>query len=193
MDQQSLASPLEDTRNTTVDVVIDIAQFKTESARLQTFRSWPSRYAHIRPADLANAGFIYVGRDDLVRCVFCGQYVGNWEQEDFPMTEHRLLFPECPFILGRDVGNVPITHPDTAMQLPTQSGSSHDSYDETGIRPSAGRQINSGPEKGKVFLLFDSLSRYFWVSILTSKTIAESIFVIAQTIHFLEKARFSSF
>jgi len=84
----------------------------------------------------------------LVRCVFCGQYVGNWEQDDFPMTEHRLLFPECPFILGRDVGNVPITHPDTAMQLPTQSGSSHDSYDETGIRPSAGRQINSGPEKG---------------------------------------------
>ena len=153
MDQQSLASPLEDTRNTTVDVVIDIAQFKTESARLQTFRCWPSRYAHIRPADLANAGFIYVGRDDLVRCVFCGQYVGNWEQEDFPMTEHRLLFPECPFILGRDVGNVPITHPDTAMQLPTQSGSSHDSYDETGIRPSAGRQINSGPEKGKIFII----------------------------------------
>ena len=158
MDQQSLASPLEDTRNTTVDVVIDIAQFKTESARLQTFRSWPSRYAHIRPADLANAGFIYVGRDDLVRCVFCGQYVGNWEQDDFPMTEHRALFPECPFILGRDVGNIPISHPDAAMPPLAQPGTSYDSYDETGIRPSAGRQSYSGPEKGKFIFCFDCQS-----------------------------------
>jgi len=158
MDHQSLASPSRpDTsnpanagqqRNTTVDVVIDIAQFKAESARLQTFRNWPRQNSHIRPADLANAGFIYAGREDLVRCVFCGQYVGNWEEEDFPMTEHRALFPECPFILGRDVGNIPISHPDAAMPPLAQPGTSYDSYDETGIRPSAGRQSYSGPEKG---------------------------------------------
>merc|ERR1711953_1402356 len=104
--------------------------------------------SHIRPADLANAGFIYAGRGDLVRCVFCGQYVGNWEEEDFPMTEHRALFPECPFILGRDVGNIPISHPDAAMPPLAQPGTSYDSYDETGIRPSAGRQSYSGPETG---------------------------------------------
>ena len=157
MDHQSLASPSRpDTsnpatgqRNTTVDVVIDIAQFKAESARLQTFRNWPRQNSHIRPADLANAGFIYAGREDLVRCVFCGQYVGNWEEEDFPMTEHRALFPECPFILGRDVGNIPISHPDAAMPPLAQPGTSYDSYDETGIRPSAGRQSYSGPEKGE--------------------------------------------
>ena len=169
MDHQSLASPSRpDTsnpanaggqqRNTTVDVVIDIAQFKAESARLQTFRNWPRQNSHIRPADLANAGFIYAGREDLVRCVFCGQYVGNWEEEDFPMTEHRALFPECPFILGRDVGNIPISHPDAAMPPLAQPGTSYDSYDETGIRPSAGRQSYSGPEKGKLIFCFDCQS-----------------------------------
>ena len=62
------------------------------------------------------------------------------------MTEHQALFPECPFVLGRDVGNIPITHADAAMPLVTQPGTS---YDETGIRPSTGRQAFSGPEKSK--------------------------------------------
>ena len=80
----------------------------------------------------------------MVRCVFCGQYVGSWEEDDFPMTEHRNLFPECPFILGRDVGNIPITHnTDAAMPLAPPSGE-----DDTGIRPRPGRQTFSGPERG---------------------------------------------
>ena len=144
MDHSSLNSPHESpdtTSNTRRNVLIDIDQYKAESARLQTFQYWPS--SHIRPADLANAGFIYAGNDDLVRCVFCGQYVGNWEEDDFPMTEHRSLFPDCPFIQGRDVGNIPIIHGvDAAMPLVQPS------EDETGIRPRPGRQAFSVPEKG---------------------------------------------
>ena len=43
--------------------------YKYESERLKTFERWPLSY--IRPADLANAGFVYTGRGDCVRCVYC--------------------------------------------------------------------------------------------------------------------------
>jgi len=75
------------------------------------------------PADLASAGFVFTGDRDLVRCVFCGQYVGNWEEEDFPITEHRSLFPHCPFVQGHDVGNIPISQliPSTSANTSSQS------------------------------------------------------------------------
>lgn len=34
--------------------------------------------------------------------------MGEWDREDNPLTEHRNLFPHCPFMRGQDVGNVPI-------------------------------------------------------------------------------------
>ena len=49
------------------DVNDDI--YKIEAERLKTFETWPISF--IRPADLANAGFVYTGRGDCVRCVFC--------------------------------------------------------------------------------------------------------------------------
>ena len=36
------------------------------------------------------------------------EYVGEWDSGDNPLTEHRNLFPHCPFMRGQDVGNVPI-------------------------------------------------------------------------------------
>ena len=39
--------------------------------------------------------------DDL-----CREHVGDWDEDDFPHTEHRALFPHCPFVRGLDVGNV---------------------------------------------------------------------------------------
>jgi len=152
----------------TVSRTPDLQQFRSEASRLETFRSWTHRYP--MPADLANAGFIFTGstnRPDLVRCVFCGQYVGNWEEEDFPITEHRSLFPECPFIQGQEVGNIPLSqfpgfistpmHPTFAspgvsrMQDESidETGvrEPEDSFDVTGVQPRGGRDANSGPEK----------------------------------------------
>ena len=48
---------------------IDDDIYKLETERLRTFEAWPVSF--IRPADLANAGFVYTGRGDCVRCVFC--------------------------------------------------------------------------------------------------------------------------
>ena len=47
-----------------------LAQLKKESMRLRSFLNWPLDF--IRPQDLAKSGFIYTGRRDCVRCVFCG-------------------------------------------------------------------------------------------------------------------------
>jgi len=82
-------------------------EFLSEANRFRTFEGrWPLDF--IRPADLANAGFIYTGRDDVVQCVFCREFIGGWTSEDFPHTEHRSIFPTCPFVLGQECGNIPI-------------------------------------------------------------------------------------
>jgi len=136
-------------------VVMELSQYKSETSRFQTFRNWPLR--SITPADLANAGFIYTGRGDLVQCVFCEGIVGNWEDEDFPITEHRALYPACPFIRGQDVGNISLQNsatlgvPGSSSDLTLQRSPSRtdhpmdQGHDEAGIRPH--RHQNSGPEK----------------------------------------------
>jgi len=144
----------------------NLQNYRSEAARLESFWNWTHRYP--MPADLASAGFVFTGDRDLVRCVFCGQYVGNWEEEDFPITEHRSLFPHCPFVQGHDVGNIPISQLIPSTSANTSSQSSNDTNhismnmirgeDETGIRPDInygdaysmrppGREANSGPEK----------------------------------------------
>jgi len=87
-------------------VNVESQEFLSEAARLRTFQGWPLTF--ILPADLANAGFIYTGQDDVVQCVFCREFIGRWEEEDSPYSEHRAHYPHCPFVMGREVGNVPI-------------------------------------------------------------------------------------
>ena len=36
------------------------------------------------------------------------EYVGEWDQDDDPLVEHRNLFSHCPFMRGHNVGNIPI-------------------------------------------------------------------------------------
>ncbi|KAK2849414.1 hypothetical protein Q5P01_009248 [Channa striata] len=79
---------------------------RSEEARLQTFSSWPST-APVRPRDLAQAGLYYLGQCDRVQCFCCGGTLGSWETGDSPWDEHNKHFPNCFFILGHDVGNIP--------------------------------------------------------------------------------------
>ena len=98
--------------------------------------------------------------------------MGSWARDDDPMTEHRAIFPHCPFI--RDpvaVGNVPsdlsadrvadLLDPDLAPTnsldyVPSSSTarSTRDvqSSDETGLRPPRFRDLNSGPERSESLL-----------------------------------------
>ena len=44
--------------------------FRRESTRLRTFSKWNVPF--IQPTQLAKSGFVYTGRRDCVRCIFCG-------------------------------------------------------------------------------------------------------------------------
>ncbi|XP_006887371.1 PREDICTED: baculoviral IAP repeat-containing protein 3 [Elephantulus edwardii] len=68
----------------------------TEKARLLTFHMWPLTF--LSPADLAKAGFYYIGPGDRVACFACGGKLSNWERKDNAMAEHLRHFPSCPFL-----------------------------------------------------------------------------------------------
>ncbi|XP_013421896.1 baculoviral IAP repeat-containing protein 3-like [Lingula anatina] len=87
-------------------------EMKSEAARLRTFAHWPIS-AHVRPHDLAKAGFFYTGNADSVQCAFCSGILRNWDPGDRPMQEHRHHFPTCLYALGVDVGNIAL-EPDQA-------------------------------------------------------------------------------
>ncbi|ESO94731.1 hypothetical protein LOTGIDRAFT_203896 [Lottia gigantea] len=81
--------------------------FNIEQNRYESFRgNWPS-YSTVSADSLAKAGFCYLGPNDRVECVFCNGILANWEQGDNPQTEHSKHFPNCPFVKGHHVNNVP--------------------------------------------------------------------------------------
>nr|XP_053656421.1 baculoviral IAP repeat-containing protein 7-like isoform X2 [Cherax quadricarinatus] len=79
---------------------------KFEKERLKTFINWPIEW--LKPIDLALDGFYYLRKDDHCACVFCRGIVGEWEKDDIPRNEHKKHFPNCPFIRGLPVGNIPM-------------------------------------------------------------------------------------
>lgn len=83
-----------------------IPHMRSEEARLRSFSSWPPT-APIGPRDLAQAGLYYLGESDRVQCFCCGGMLGYWEAGDTPWGEHNRHYPNCFFILGHDVGNIP--------------------------------------------------------------------------------------
>lgn len=68
----------------------------TEEARLGTYTDWPLSF--LAPAELAKAGFYYVGPGDKVACFACDGKLNNWEPKDNAMSEHRRHFPNCQFV-----------------------------------------------------------------------------------------------
>ncbi|GLH01933.1 Apoptosis 1 inhibitor [Gryllus bimaculatus] len=80
---------------------------KSEADRYKTFERWPVPFMDAHK--LAAAGFYYINRDDLVKCVFCGVEVGNWEEGDDPFQDHQRWQPSCPFIRKMPVGNIPLS------------------------------------------------------------------------------------
>ena len=67
--------------------------------RLDTFKNFPKRAFHPRPAELAAAGFYYLGYGDATKCFSCGITVHKWEEFDGAISEHyRWSCGSCPFL-----------------------------------------------------------------------------------------------
>ncbi|KAJ8314476.1 hypothetical protein KUTeg_006626 [Tegillarca granosa] len=85
----------------------DPGLLKYERNRLETFKNWPVS-SPIPPKDLAQSGFYYTGNEDRVQCAFCRGILKGWDPGDDPQKEHEKRFEKCGFILGLNVGNVPL-------------------------------------------------------------------------------------
>ncbi|XP_078612898.1 baculoviral IAP repeat-containing protein 7-like isoform X2 [Branchiostoma floridae x Branchiostoma japonicum] len=100
----------------------DPSEFTREQARLDTYRDWP-RDCPVRPADLARAGFYSLHDGDRVRCFVCYRVLRQWCAGDDPLDEHRKHYPDCPFVRGEEVGNVPCCNGEAATAgTPTCNG-----------------------------------------------------------------------
>ncbi|XP_055344938.1 baculoviral IAP repeat-containing protein 3-like [Paramacrobiotus metropolitanus] len=67
--------------------------------RFKTFEKWP--LAYVSPQSLAEAGYIYTGTGDEVKCVVCNVVHFNWMMGDKPMFEHRRSNPNCSYAAMR--------------------------------------------------------------------------------------------
>ena len=87
--------------------ILEEPLMRTERERLLTFQNWPADVP-VTSGDLARAGFFFLGPEDKVQCFCCGGVLRCWVQGDSPAAEHKRHFPNCKFILGRPVGNIPL-------------------------------------------------------------------------------------
>ena len=66
-------------------------------SRLRTFNDWPSQ---IRPDKfaLAQSGFVYLGKSDMVKCFCCGIVCHEWKTDDNAWLEHQKHSQNCEYI-----------------------------------------------------------------------------------------------
>uniref|UniRef100_A0A3Q3BSV3 Baculoviral IAP repeat containing 2 n=1 Tax=Kryptolebias marmoratus TaxID=37003 RepID=A0A3Q3BSV3_KRYMA len=82
---------------------------RREQDRLDSFHSWT--LSVITPAELAKAGFYYLGQGDRVGCFSCGGQLSNWEPGDRAVSEHQRHYPNCRFVRGDRADNVSLAAP----------------------------------------------------------------------------------
>ena len=137
---------------------ISYDSLRFEKERLETFIDWPVGW--LNPVDLAKDGFYYLRTADHCACVFCRGIVGAWEMGDTPREEHHRHFPQCPFIRGQPVGNIPIVHSSIISRItpsPEVSPTLSLSMDVCGSgRPMPG----SYPESSKYYIDFNQVIIY---------------------------------
>lgn len=86
-------------RNDYTRIPIVERQMRYYKNRLDSFKYFPKRPFYPRPAELAAAGFYYLGYTDTTKCFSCGLSVHNWEETDDAISEHyRWSSGRCAFL-----------------------------------------------------------------------------------------------
>ncbi|CAG7721366.1 unnamed protein product [Allacma fusca] len=87
---------------------VNFVTMKSEAERLKTYFMSPAwNVKHVSPSELAKAGLFSMRSSDKVQCAFCKGVIGEWEEGDVPMKEHKRHYPRCPFVNKLPVGNIP--------------------------------------------------------------------------------------
>nr|BDT62557.1 MAG: baculoviral IAP repeat-containing protein [Metapenaeus ensis majanivirus] len=72
-------------------------KFVSQEERLNSLSKWPGNQNVV--AKVAEAGFFYTGKQDLVTCFYCDGSIYNWNKYSDPWYEHAAHFPHCFHIL----------------------------------------------------------------------------------------------
>nr|WIE95435.1 hypothetical protein [Microctonus hyperodae filamentous virus] len=88
--------------------------------RLATYRDWPTSVPVAKEL-MAQAGFVYTGRADIVICPACYIEGYRWCEGDDPLADHREWSPRCPWIRNNNNDDTMTSidvAPAAAAQLP---------------------------------------------------------------------------
>ncbi|XP_042308261.1 baculoviral IAP repeat-containing protein 1 isoform X2 [Sceloporus undulatus] len=85
------------------------ASMRSEVKRLKTFLSQPpgNSASAWSPVEMAAAGFYHTGIKTAIQCFCCGLVLLARSIKRSPCAEHKKYWPQCGFILGKEVGNIP--------------------------------------------------------------------------------------
>ena len=70
-------------------------------ARYATFRTWPSNRMRATATELAEAGFIYLGTGDRLKCFYCNGGLQHWQFHEDPWVEHSKWYPNCEYLIRK--------------------------------------------------------------------------------------------
>lgn len=80
-----------------------------EGVRFQTFKKCTA--SKLTKEALARDGFFFVNYRHLLECSFCDLKIRYWSPNSDVAEvydKHRKSIPQCPFVLGLPVGNIPL-------------------------------------------------------------------------------------
>jgi len=97
---------------------------KSEADRRLTFEKWPVTFIDTNNVD--EAGFYYTDHSDVVCCAFCVAQIGLWQEGDGAFKEYQRWSPNCEFIRGLSVGNIPVRTSDQPTASSEQPSKSRD-------------------------------------------------------------------
>jgi baculoviral IAP repeat-containing protein 7/8 len=72
-------------------------KYLSEKDRLKTFETFP-KGLEISSKDLSAAGWVYILRNDSVKCFHCGGGFKNFKLGDDPALLHAMLYSNCRYI-----------------------------------------------------------------------------------------------
>lgn len=75
--------------------------------RVRTYLYWPST-SSVNVFELARAGFVFTGIDDIVKCFKCQGTLKKWKPGDDPLEGHKEFYPDCPHVVALEEVKKPI-------------------------------------------------------------------------------------
>jgi hypothetical protein len=122
---------------------------ESEAKREESFShsTWPHNGTHLTPVRLAAAGFYAAPTaraPDRVVCFACENALTNWDVTDDPWVEHKTWYPQCPFVQGKQTGNIPKRR-NIVPKAPTPpSNVESKTFDHVAIPNESGRKPDIG-------------------------------------------------